>query len=192
MNADLDRVAGVPIVPGTLLQLDLPGESAEDPHVLVVGEVASTDDDFLVMVDSRGNEQEYVLHSGFYGAHGDLDGILDLAEAGKAKVTVLMRFSPHVFSVLVPTTRHGMWKDTGDDVWVPVSTYGDVARPWVNEIAPGLVAAHRPDEKPGRLSIRRHGSGIREFLVTTSRGRPLLLLEPDADSPLWRTGSSVH
>ena len=91
MNADLSRVAGGPVRKGTRLRIEF---FTDQPEV-VEGKVVSADEGFLVLSQpghaGHPVEQEYVLYSGFYGAHGDLDGIVDLAAAGKAEVTILGR-----------------------------------------------------------------------------------------------------
>lgn len=48
----------------------------------ISGIVTDANDDFINIREDGGDEQEYVWRRGFYGAHGDLDGISDLLAEG--------------------------------------------------------------------------------------------------------------
>jgi hypothetical protein len=92
-SPDLDRVAGAPVRVGTRIRVELDvdeGGARLDPPFAFQGTVVDINPDFVWINEDGGRgEQEYVLRSGFYGAHGDLSGIVDLADAGDARVTVL-------------------------------------------------------------------------------------------------------
>jgi len=95
MNSDFNRVAGGRVRKGTKLRIWLfvdEGDTRIDPPHVFEGKVADIDDDFLWLLEKhagRAVEQEYVLRSGFYGAHGDLSGLIDLADAGNAEIAIL-------------------------------------------------------------------------------------------------------